>query len=1152
MAELRPQGTRSQGVGVRRAVQGERRIVTVLFSDVAGSTSMAEQLDPEEWAEIMNEAFQYLTAPIDRYGGMVARLMGDSILAFFGAPVAHEDDPQRAVLAALDIVNGIRPFADEIKREYSLDFNVRVGINTGPAVVGDVGNEVGGEYTAMGDAVNVAARMEQTAQPGAIQISGDTHRLVAPLFDFEDLGGIKVKGKAEPVSTFGVLRAKSQPGRLRGIEGLAAPLAGRSQELGQLMTALQDVRQGRGQIVSLVGEAGLGKSRLLEETKAEWEKDGAGGTWQESHGVSYDTARPYGQFQQRVRQLYGIDEGDSPEAVQQIIETAPEGFSEDLHSLVCRSMELLLAVRADTGQPQLEGEALKREAFQAVTEIWRHQASQAPAVMVFDDLHWADSASVELLQHLFQLTEETPILILCAFRPERRSPAWQVKQVAEMDYPHCYTEIVLAPLSPEDSDSLVSGLLTVADLPAELRRLILEKADGNPFFVEEIVRTLIEGGDVVRDGSGDHWRATRRVDDIAIPDNLQSMLVSRFDRLEEEVRRTLQLASVIGRSFYYKVLEVVSDAADALDKQLGTLQRFELIREAARVPELEYAFRHELTREAAYSSILRRQSRRFHRQVGEAMETLFPDRLEEHAHRLAHHFNEANDNQRAMDYYTMAGDAAARIYANTEAITHYTRALELAKANSAANDRLIRLYTSLGGALRLDAQFDEAIAIYKELETTGLERGDKSLELAALIPQATVHSTFTAKFDPDQGEALATRALEISRNIGEPAAEAKALWNLLLVNTFGEGSAERAVDFGEQSVAIAREHDLREELAFTLNDIARCYFAVGRKDEAWASLSEARSLWRELENLPMLTDNLSSGSMGHFLAGDLEEAMRLSNESLQVSESIRNIWGMAAANFSLSIMDFEQGKLSSSIGQISEAIGLADEAGFIGMPVAAEALLGWIYGYSGDFDAGFSRVDHALSMSDPSQEFHPFVIAVKAHLLMSAGDLDQAGEVLKETESALVSDYGGMMELLHRYIEAEVGLARGKYDEVRELLSRTLEEMEKVGLRYMIGDMHRIDGQALLELGRTAEARDILVIARAEAEEQGSERGLWPALFLLAQTEAALGNHGAAETLRERAAAIIDNIAATAESIGLRDSFMNTAPVKAVLDSSYA
>jgi class 3 adenylate cyclase len=287
-----------------RTMQGERRIVTVLFCDVKGSTAMAEQLDPEDWAEIMNRAFQHLIQPVYRYEGTVARLMGDAILAFFGAPIAHEDDPERAVLAGLGIVEDIRAFRDQLRRERGLDFNVRVGINTGLVVVGEVGSDLRVEYTAMGDAVNLAARMEQTAQPGTVQIAENTYRTVAPLFDCEPLGGIEVKGKAEPVLAYRVLRPKTSPGRMRGIAGLDSPLVGRAAEFGAIQRAIRALRQGQGSIIALMGEAGLGKSRLLAEAR-QWALSADASSqpassnqlqWSEGRSVSYDTATPYAPF----------------------------------------------------------------------------------------------------------------------------------------------------------------------------------------------------------------------------------------------------------------------------------------------------------------------------------------------------------------------------------------------------------------------------------------------------------------------------------------------------------------------------------------------------------------------------------------------------------------------------------------------------------------------------------------------------------------------------------------------------------------------------------------------------------------------------------------------------------------------------------------
>ena len=1091
---------------------------------------MAEQLDPEEWAEIMNDAFQYLTGPIERYEGTVARLMGDAMLAFFGAPVAHEDDPQRAVLAGLDIVGGVGAFREEITREYGLDFNVRVGINTGPVVVGEVGTEFAGEYTAMGDAVNLASRMEQSAEPGTVQVAENTYALIQPLFDFEPLRPVEVKGKAEPVPAFRVKGPKAEPGRVRGIEGLSAPLVGRDGEMDTLRRIFSELREGRGQIVCMIGEPGLGKSRLIDELRAEWQGAANGrSTWIESRGISFDTSRPYGQLLQRVQQLFGVREDDPQDIVMEKLSHSLEGYPQDLHVLVRRAVEILLAISSESEGPQLEGEALKRELFDAVTRAWRRLASDRPTVMVFDDMHWVDPASAELLRHLFQLTDEVPILFLCATRPERQSPAWQVKQLAETDYPHRYTELALSPLSSDDSDTLVSSLLAISDLPPRLRRMILEKTDGNPFFVEEVVRTLIDSGAVVRDESGAHWRAATKVEEIAIPENVQALITSSFDRLESEVRSTLQMASVIGRSFYYKVLKIVSDTASQLDRQLSTLQRVELIREAARVPELEYMFRHELTRDAAYNSILRRRLRQFHRRVGEAIEELFTDRVEEQASRLAHHFDEGRDFEKALKYYTLAADAAARLYANVEANTQYARAIELARQTSASSHHLIHLYTRSGNTLQLLGKHDEAIANYEELQALARERGDRAVEIAALLPQATVFSTYTSRFDPVKGEAVSKQALSLARELDDKQAEAKALWNLMLVKTFSGGDPVTAIEYGEQSLALAREFKLREQLAYTLSDISRAYFPAGRKADAWSALEESRELWRDLGDMPMLADNLQTSADFYFVGGELDKAVEVAEEAMIVSRSIGNAWGEAASLFAAAPGLLERGEVSKALGYLDEVLFLSEKGGF-----AAAAFIrptvAWIYGELGYWSRGLEITADGLERLDASEQkveedlVRRMLLAAGAYLHMLSGDLPQAEAYLVDAEKlvldsgpGIVMEYLGIAVVFNTLIRGGVRLASGDFAGVLATTDDDLSRIREKEMRCYLPDVLRMRGEALRGLGRTDEALAALAEARAEAERQGSRRGLWPVLAALAEIEEERGNAVEAASLRREA-----------------------------------
>jgi len=655
---------------------GERRIITALFCDVVRSTALAEGLDPEEWREIMNRAFAILTGPIERYDGTVARLMGDALLAFFGAPTAHEDDPQRAVFAALEILSDLKPFAQQIKSQYGLDFAVRIGINTGPVVVGDVGSQRVAEYTAMGDAVNLAARMQQSAQPGSIQIAEDTQRLVAPIFDLEDLGGSEVKGKSAPVRAFRVLAAKAHPGRLRGINGVSAPLIGRDRELDQLREALAHVKAGHGQVVCLIGEAGLGKSRLIEEARKAWLLENPAYSWEYVQTSPYDSARPYGLFQKYGRDMFGIHLDDPPEVIHEKVAKGFVGVPRAAD--MCKvTMEHVIASKAIKDTRDYEAEAVKENLYGITLRAWEN-ASTFPSVCVFDDVHWADQASVDLLLHVFRVIETNPMVFVCALRPERQSPGWQIKLKTEAQYAHRYTEIVLSPLDAQRTNDLVSALLNIADIPRDLRGLIIHKTEGNPYFIEEVVRSLIEQGIVYQTEDGLRWKSATRPEDVALPDTLHALLVARIDRLDAETRATLELASVIGRTFDVRILKAVSPSAASLDLQLAALQRVELVREVARKSGLEYTFKHELARDAAYATILLRRRRELHRQVGEAMEALFADRHEEVAHRLAQHFAAAGESEKAYRYYVMAGNAATAVSADAEAADHLAHALRAA------------------------------------------------------------------------------------------------------------------------------------------------------------------------------------------------------------------------------------------------------------------------------------------------------------------------------------------------------------------------------------------------------------------------------------------------------------------------------------------
>lgn len=1087
-----------------RAMEGERRVVTMLFCDVNSSTNLAGQLDPEEWTEIMNQAFGFMIGPIYRYEGTVARLMGDAVLAFFGAPIAHEDDPQRAVLAGLDVLKSIQPLREDMRERYELEFNVRVGVHTGLVVVGAVGSNLRMEYTAMGDAANLAARMEQTAAPGTIQISEATRKLIDQHFETEALPALKIKGKSEAVVAHRVVGKKSEAAPLSLEIGGGPILISREEELNQLQKSVDDLRQGRGGILVLLGEAGLGKSRLIEEVRAETlnlEGRDHDLWWVQASGVPYDAAQPYGLIQQQIRRVLTEGPGKSSGAAGNPSSdarlSAPGGGRGHLSKIAG-----LLQVNG--GAPQmykgdqekdsdLEGEAFQRELFDAAHAFWLTQAGRQPIVMVFDDLHWADAASVDLLLHLLDLSDVAPVLFLCAMRPYRKVAGWRLKTAGETDFPHRFHEIQLAPLDSASSQILIQEIMAEKDLPAGLLDLIMEKSEGNPFFVAEVVRALIDRGVVLKDSTSGGWRVAKDVEDILIPDSLQALLMARVDRLEPDVRRTLQLASVIGRSFYYRLLKCIVEREGDLDRHLNILQRMELVYESTRAPELEYVFRHELTRDAAYRSILRRERRRYHVRVGRALEELFSDHLEDLAPRLAYHYEQGEVIEKAVNYYRLAGDISARVYANSEAIEHYTKAVELGSSVEMKREVLLHLYTRLGRTLEITGRYEQAIKHYQALELMAEDSQDQDVELTAILAQATIFSTLTGKMDLEKGRLLGARAFELARQVEDPRAEAKALWNLMLVEGMLSGHMEQAAEYGEQALAITRKHGFEEERAYTLHDLARTYAQLGRLSVASKPMAEAATIWRKLDNKPMLADSLAWSASMRMIRGEFHQAAALGEEGLALSRTIGNPWNQSYNLVRLAPVYLELGEIGRAVLTVHDSVTIGEKASFLGGIVMGRILLAYLLARCGVAARGFSYLKSAMRMTEEAPAFLHHNVrmqAVEGLLHLYNNDLAQATrayDVLSEMDK--VQPYDVLAGPLLMMFRCEYAQKHEDYEMCLAHSEESLAEMRDQGIYFYLPDMMCYRGSALQAMGRDG-ALDVLEEAMHCAEAQGSRRSM--------------------------------------------------------------
>jgi class 3 adenylate cyclase len=546
---------------------GERKPVTALFADVVGSTSLAEQIDPEDWTAIINEAFDLMSRAVFRYEGTIAQLQGDAMVAFFGAPVAHEDDPDRAIYAALDMIEATDEFASQLKATQGIDFRIRAGINTGPVMVGNVGSDLRYEYTALGDAMNVASRIQGAAQPGTVLITDMTRRLTGDAFDVDDLGGIEVKGKSEPVHAYRVVGRKAEPARKRGLAavGLDSPMVGRDEPLRRLVEAFGIVQAGRGRMAFIVGEPGIGKSRLLAELRRAIGTADTTGTssWVEGRCVSYGRNLPYHLLIDLVRSILALPFSATGEEGRSLVEKAVAEIigaeAERSDSTLYLAHLLSLPLRDDELERlNVEADVLQMRYVAAIHRVLRDTAARGPLVIVCEDLHWADPASVDVFRQLIPLATQLGILFVGALRAETDSPGWSLLTMARDTFGQALVEIRLEPLTDADSRTLVSNLLEIESLPEPVRHLILARAEGNPFFVEEVVRMLIERGVIVAEG--DRWVATDEVGSVEIPETLHGLLLARIDQLPDAAKKSLRIAAVIGRQFPVRVLERVIGA----------------------------------------------------------------------------------------------------------------------------------------------------------------------------------------------------------------------------------------------------------------------------------------------------------------------------------------------------------------------------------------------------------------------------------------------------------------------------------------------------------------------------------------------------------------------------------------------------------------
>lgn len=647
------------------AVEGERKQATVMFADVANSVPMFEKLDPEEVHWIIDKCFKLLMEDIHRYGGTVNQFMGDGLLALFGAPVAHEDHASRACRAALSIQRAMVDYGDKIRREFDVDFKIRIGINSGPVIVGAIGDKLRMDFTAVGNTVNLASRIEHQAQPGTIVITRATYRLVKDYFILRPLDSIEVKGFRGRQEIFELVKSTDIGSSIEALvqKGLTH-FVGRSNSMAALMDAFNLAKNGSGQLVDIVGEAGTGKSRLLYEFKSRLPEGEF--SYVKGSCVHFGSTMPYFPILDALRSFFDIGEGEQEITIQKRVREKIASLSDTSHQLLPPIQDLLSIEVEDKTYLALESKQRKERIFEALRDLVIQGSQKRPMIIAVEDLHWIDKASEEYLDYFIGWLANIKVMLILLHRPEY-THHWTNRSY--------YNRIGVIQLTQARSEELVDAILGGGPVAPEIYDFVMKKSAGNPLFIEELIHSLIDDGTIQK--REDRYILNVKVSELKVPDTIQGIIASRIDRLDDSVKKIIQLASVIGRQFAFNILQTITDKNENLKTNLLNLQGIELIYEKNLIPELEFIFKHALTVEVTYNSLLSKKRKAIHRRIGKAIEMIYAANLEEYYEILAYHYSKGEQIDEACQYLMLSGKKAARNHALLEAYNFYKQAVEL-------------------------------------------------------------------------------------------------------------------------------------------------------------------------------------------------------------------------------------------------------------------------------------------------------------------------------------------------------------------------------------------------------------------------------------------------------------------------------------------
>jgi len=1020
----------------RLVLAGERKQVTVLFADIKGSMEFLAELDPEDAQKLLlDPVLERMIEAIHRYEGTVNKVMGDGIMALFGAPLAHEDHALRACYAALRMQETVTRYADDLQRSHGIPVTIRVGLNSGDIVVRSVGNDLHMDYTVVGQTVHLASRMEQMAKPGSVLITANTLQLAEGYIAIRPLGPVPVKGLPHPLAVYEVTGASVARTRLQAALGRGLTrFVGRDVELEELRRAQQRVGGGNAQVVAIVGEAGVGKSRLVHEfihshRAANW-------LIVEASSVSYGKATPYLPVIELLRHYFKVNVHDSTRSIHEKVAGKILTLDASLLDAMPPVLDLLDALEHEHPFRSLEPSQHRQRTYQAITRLLLSESHVQPLIVIFEDLHWNDALSLGLLNALIVGAPNARLLLIVSYRPEYRDE-WKNR-------PN-YHQLRLDPLLGEDLMEFLQALLGSDPKVAALRSFVIERASGNPFFAEEIVRALVDTG--VLEGARGNYRLAKPLSSVEVPPTVQAVLAARIDALPGPEKRLLQEAAVIGYDVPLALLQAISGLTeDELGGLLGNLQDADFLYAAQLFPDLQYSFKHSFTHDVTYSGVLHERRRDIHARVVDAIEKLYADRLGEQAERLAHHAMRGELQQKAVHYLQQAGDKAAARSALSDARACFEQALGVLNAlpeNDTALESGFEVRLALRPVLRQLGEGRQMLKHLREAESLAERLKDDLRRGQVCAFMTTVLSTFD---DLDEALATGTRALEIAQRLGDLRLRVVTTSYLVQAHYY-RGDYNRVVALASENLA-ALPADWAHEyfgMAVPASVFSRAWLIMslaelGRFAEAAEHEAVTIRLADSTQHAHTTGWAYFAASMGHLLKADWRKAHSLIEHWINMPRvaTVTVPWAVASSAWAL-----------AQIGELSEALGRLREAEKLLEDQAAREIgqhRSWAYSALSRTCLLLGELDEASRLGRRSLEASQRLPGFAAHALHLLGDI------------ALHPDR----------FEAESGSAHYR---------QALATAELHGMRPLVAQCHLGLGQLCRRTGKPEHAREHFTMA---------------------------------------------------------------------------